>query len=103
MAKIIFDDRGYKINKKNSEAITNFFVRSPAGLALDNIVKTPFFAISEAQNVGLQLADVVNTVIGLKFSGNKDIEPYWQMFKPAFYTWKKNDGMNQSSLKILRG
>lgn len=100
--KIVFDDRGYKINKQNAETITNFFVRSPQGLAMDNIVKTPFFAISQAQNVGLQLADVVTSVIGLKFARSSSIEPYWQRLKPAFYNWQKADGMQQSSLKILR-
>lgn len=48
MAKIIFDDRGYETNKQNSKAITNFFVRSPQGLAMDSIIKTPLFAISQA-------------------------------------------------------
>jgi hypothetical protein len=42
MASLVFDDRDYGINQKNSEAITNFFQRSARGLSMDSIVKTPF-------------------------------------------------------------
>jgi hypothetical protein len=48
MAKIIFDDRDYGTNKQNATAITNFFLRSAVGLSFDSIIKTPFFAISQA-------------------------------------------------------
>ena len=41
MAKLVFDDRDYGINRKNAEAITNFFQRSSVGLSLDSIIKTP--------------------------------------------------------------
>ncbi len=102
MAKLIFDDREYSINKSNAEAITNFFVRSPIGLAMDNIIKTPFFAISQAQNVGLQLADFVTTIIGLKFARSTNIEPYWQRLRSGIYTWKKDGLYRQTTLKILR-
>src|SRR5208282_2097898 len=71
-ALIIFDDRDYGINRKNAEAITNFFQRSNQGAAMDSIVQTPLFAISQAQNVGLQLADLVTTIIGLRFSSHQD-------------------------------
>jgi len=103
LAKLIFDDRDYQTNKLNAEAITNFFVRSPAGLALDSIIKAPLFAISEAQNVGLQLADVVTTVVGLCFAGSAEVKPYWNKLKPAIYRWPTGAGRMGSSLKVLRG
>jgi hypothetical protein len=103
MAKLVFDDRDYQINKQNAEAITNFFVRSPAGLALDSIIKTPLFAISEAQNVGLQLADVVTTIVGLRFAGSPEVKPYWNKLKSAIYHWPTASGKMGSGLKVLRG
>jgi len=103
MGKLIFDDRDYQTNRQNAEAITNFFVRSPAGLALDSMIKTPFFAISEAQNVGLQLADVVTTIVGLHFAGAQDVTSYWGKLKSAIYRWPTESGRMGSSLKVLRG
>ena len=102
MAKLIFDNRDFHINKTNSEAITNFFVRSPAGLALTSVVKTPLFAISQAQNIGLQLADFAAYIVGSRFIGDPKIEPYWKKLKDAFYTWDAG-GIRGSSLKVLRG
>lgn len=108
MAKIIFDDWGYVINKLNSEAITNFFVRSPAGLAMSNIIKVPLFAISQAQNVGLQLSDLLAYVIGLKFTGESRIFEQWNLLKAGLYRWEKQIGLrsdekiNATSLKVLR-
>jgi Protein of unknown function (DUF3800) len=101
MASIVFDDRDYGINHKNSSAITNFFQRSPTGLAMDSIVRTPFFAISQSQNVGLQLADFVTTVIGLRFASNGYIDPYFQRLRKAIPAWDGN-GHRVSALKILR-
>jgi hypothetical protein len=102
MAIIVFDDRDYGINRKNSEAITNFFQRSGKGLAMSSILRTPFFAISQAQNVGLQLADFVTTVIGLRFSGNDDIKPYFSRIREAIPGYKNDDGSWTSCLKIMR-
>lgn len=109
MAKIIFDDRGYQVNKLNSEAITNYFVRSPAGLAMSNIIKFPLFAISQSQNVGLQLADLAAYIIGLKFSGESRIINQWNLLKTGLYRWEKQiissnitTNINATSLKVLR-
>lgn len=102
MANIVFDDRDYGINQKNSEAITNFFQRSARGLAMDSIVKTPFFAISQSQNVGLQLADFVTTVIGLRFSAHEQIKPYFAEMRQAIPSYPDNDRLI-SCLKVMRG
>lgn len=102
MAKLVFDDRDYGINQKNATAITNFFQRSSWGLSLDSIVKTPFFAISQSQNVGLQLADFVTTIIGLRFSSHPQADVYFNALKKCFFNYK--EGHHQvSSLKVLRG
>mgnify|MGYP001585866177 CR=1 FL=1 len=103
MAKIVFDDRDYSINQKNSEAITNFFQRSAVGLSLDSIVKTPFFAISQSQNVGLQLADFVTTIIGLRFSGNPNAQPYFTALRKCIFNYDNGEGMRISCLKVMRG
>lgn len=102
LAKIIFDDRGYSINCQNSEAITNFFVRSPQGLAMDSILKVPLFAISEAQNIGLQLADFVTSIISLRFTGEKRIDKFWKRLKPCIYRWQHNSKITNTSLKIIK-
>lgn len=102
MAKLVFDDRDYGINKKNAEAITSFFQRSPQGLSFDSIIKTPFFAISQSLNVGLQLADFVTTVIGLRFSSHPNAPRFFEILKRCFYFYEK-DGTRISSLKVLKG
>jgi len=103
LAKLVFDDRDYGTNHPNSAAITNFFVRSPHGLALSSILKTPFFAISQAQNVGLQLADFVTSIIGLRFESCLHIQPYFDSLKRCIYNYTDNRGRRISGLKLLRG
>jgi len=65
LAKLAFDDRDYPIKQTYSPPSTTFFHRSSAGLSLELIIPTPFFAISQAHTVGLQLADLVPSHIGL--------------------------------------
>lgn len=101
-AMLIFDDRDYGINQKNAEAITNFLQRSSAGLAMDSILQTPFFAISQSQNIGLQLADLVTSVVGLRFSSHRPIEPYFTKLRQCIPYYKTNEGHNTSCLKVLR-
>lgn len=102
IASLVFDDRDYGINQKNSEAITNFFQRSAKGLSMDSIVRTPFFAISQSQNVGLQLADFVTTIIGLRFASSRQIEPYFGALKKAIPSWTDDTGWRVSCLKVMR-
>ncbi len=102
-ALIVFDDRDYGINRKNAEAITNFFQRSSQGSAMDAIVQTPFFAISQAQNAGLQLADLVTTIIGLRFASHQDIKAVFANLKRSIPAFEQNDGSMVSALKVLRG
>lgn len=101
-ALIVFDDRDYGINKKNAEAITNFFQRSDQGAAMDSIVQTPLFAISQAQNVGLQLADLVTTIIGLRFASHQAIAPVFSNLKRSIPSYEWSDGTMVSGLKVLR-
>jgi hypothetical protein len=101
-ALIVFDDRDYGINKKNAEAITNFFQRSNHGSSMDSILQTPLFAISQAQNVGLQLADLVTTVIGLRFASHKEIAPVFESLRRSIPTYENNAGVRVSALKVLR-
>ena len=102
LAKLVFDDRDYGINQKNARAITNFFQRSSAGLSFNSIIQTPFFAISQSQNVGLQLADFVTTVIGLRFSSHPDIAPFWNLLREAFYSYQLTNGRWVNSIKVMR-
>jgi hypothetical protein len=87
LACVVFDDRSYGINARNAAAITRFFQCDVRGLAMDSIVRTPFYAISQANNVGLQLADLVTAVISLKFAGSRTIEPYYARLKRAIPSW----------------
>lgn len=102
LAKLIFDDRDYGTNNPNASAITNFFIRSPRGLTFDSILKTPFFAISQSQNIGLQLADFVTTIIGLRFESCVHIQPYFDLLKPCFYNYI-DKGRRINGLKLMRG
>lgn len=101
-AILVFDDRDHGTNTNNATAITNFFLRSPDGLAMDSIIDTPFFAISQAQNVGLQLADFVTTIIGQRFEGFDLIKPLWKELKPAIFSWQDPPGLRHSGLKVIR-
>ena len=103
LAKLVFDDRDYGTNHPNSMAMTNFFIRSPHGLAMDLILKTPFFAISQAQNIGLQLADFVTTIIGLRFESCPHIQPYFDSLKRCIYAYTDNSGRRITGVKLLRG
>ncbi len=102
MAALVFDDRDQGTNERNATAITNFFLRSADGLALDSIIDTPFFGISQAQNVGLQLADFVTTIIGLRFEGHDHIRPYFERLKKCIYRWQHPIGAWHSGMKVLR-
>jgi hypothetical protein len=102
MAALVFDDRDHGTNTKNATAITNFFLRSPDGLALDSILDTPFFGISQAQNIGLQLADFVTTIIAMRFEGRDEIKPIFQDLKKGIYRWHDANGIQNSGLKVIR-
>jgi hypothetical protein len=102
LATLVFDDRDFGINQKNAEAITNFFQRSAYGLSLDSIVKTPFFAISQSNNVGLQLADVITAVIGMRFSSHPAIGGLFGALKKATVNWQSEDGHWISTVKVMR-
>lgn len=102
LAKLVFDDRDYGINHKNARAITNFFQRSSAGLSFNSIIQTPFFAISQAQNVGLQLADFVTTIIGLRFSSHPQIRPFWDVLKETFFAYQLQNGFWVNTIKVMR-
>jgi hypothetical protein len=103
LACVVFDDRNYGINARNAEAITTFFQRDVRGLTMDSIVRTPFFAISQAHNVGLQLADLVAAVIGLRFSSNRSIAPYYAKLRKAIPSWPSGRGeFRVSGLKVMQ-
>jgi uncharacterized protein DUF3800 len=101
-AKLVFDDRDFDTNQRNAEAMTRFFQRSSTGLALESIVATPFFAISQAQNAGLQLADFVTTIIGMRFSANEDIKPFFGKLKRLVFEHVNAEGVRVSGLKVIR-
>lgn len=102
-AKLVFDDRDFDTNRQNAEAITRFFQRSATGLALDSIISTPFFAISQAQNIGLQLADFVATIIGMRFQSNEHVKPYFIKLQRQFFQYNNPDGVRVTGLKVIRG
>jgi hypothetical protein len=101
MACLVFDDRDYGINNKNSTAITNFLQRSSAGLAMDSIVRTPFFAISQAQNIGIQLADFVTAIVSGHYAHNENVAPYYDRLKKAVPHWQSVEGHHVTGLKVI--
>jgi hypothetical protein len=101
VAKLIFDNREHKTNEKNARAITNFFVRSQLGLGYDSILRVPFFAVSQGHNYGVQLADLITTVIALYFQGKREYRSLWEIVQRMFYIAEVG-GQRQSSLKVMR-
>lgn len=100
-AKLIFDNREHRTHEANSRAITNFFVKSPVGKGFDSILRIPLFAVSQGHNYGLQLADLVTTVIALNFQGRKEFRPLWEIVKRMLVSFEVG-GRRQSSLKVMR-
>lgn len=84
VAKLIFDDRGMKINKRISKSVSNFFHKSHVGKTFDRILKVPFFAISQ-ENVGIQVADIMAHIVGRRFTGDKDVAEFFQKVKMLEY------------------
>jgi hypothetical protein len=100
-AKLVFDDRGHSTNARNGRAATNFFVRSRLGMSYDTIIKTPFYGVSKANNYGLQLADLVTTVIGLRFQGKREFDPLFEKAQRLLHVTRVGE-IEQSSLKVMR-
>ncbi len=71
------------------------------GKGYDSILRIPLFAVSQGHNYGLQLADLVTTVIALNFQGQKEFRPLWGIVKKMFYTTDVG-GNRQTSLKVMR-
>lgn len=101
-AVIVFDNRDSGINERNARAMTNYFVRSKSGNSMrSSILEVPLFAISQANNIGLELADLVTTIIGIHASGDVRIGELYEMLHRRFYTWKDNYGNPMSTLRWL--
>jgi len=100
-AKLVFDNREHRTHEKNARAITNFFVRSQIGLGYDSIVRVPFFAVSQGHNYGLQVADLITTVIAMRFQGKRWIDPLWRIVQDMLY-FADVGGRQQSSLKVMK-
>ncbi len=80
--------------------LQTFFQRSSAGMSFNSIIQTPFFAISQSQNVGLQLADFITTIIGLRFASHQEITPYWNTAEgDVFLTINWRTGFGLTVLK----
>jgi hypothetical protein len=101
VAKLVFDNRSHQTNEKNARAITNFFLRSKIGPGFDNILRVPFFAVSQGHNYGLQLADLVTTTIAVCFQGWYQYKPLWRIVQQMLYRVNIG-GQDQTSLKVMR-
>jgi hypothetical protein len=100
-AKLVFDDRGHKVNERNARAITNFLARSSVGQRYDSILRMPLFAVSQAHNWGLQMADLVTTVVALWFQGKREFHPLWSIIEDMLYRVPIG-AREQTSLKVMR-
>lgn len=101
-AIIVFDNRDIGTDERNAKAMTSYMVRSGAGRGMrSSILEVPLFAISQAYNVGLQLADIVTTIIGIHAEGNYQIEELYNQIHGQLYSWKDNYGRGMSSLRWL--
>lgn len=101
-AIIVFDNRDIGTDERNARAVTNFLVRSSSGRAMrSSILEIPMFAISQANNVGLQLADLITTIIGIYASGEQGITDVYNLLHRQFYSWKDNYGKAMSTLRWI--
>ena len=101
-AIIVFDNRDMGTDERNAKAMTSYMVRSGAGRGMrSSILEVPLFAISQAYNVGLQLADIVTTIIGIHAEGNNKVEDLYNQIHEQLYSWKDNYGRGMSSLRWL--
>lgn len=99
-AIIVFDNRDSATDEKNARAITNYLVRSRQGKQMrSSVLEIPMFAISQAHNIGLQLADLVTTVTGIYAAGKFDISEIYNKLHRLFYNWKDNYGRSMSTLR----
>lgn len=103
-AIIIIDNRDDGTNGRNAEAITNFLVKSAPGSQMrSSILEIPMFAISQAKNIGIQLADIVTTIIGLRVTEFPEIMPLYSQLEDCFYSWKDNAGRTHTTLRWMGG
>lgn len=101
-AIIVFDNRDMGTDERNARAVTSYMVRSGAGRGMrSSILEIPMFAISQAYNVGLQLADLVTTIVGIHAEGHDLAEDLYKQLHSQFYTWKDNYGNMMSSLRWI--
>lgn len=100
-AKLVFDDVDYGTNKARAESITNFFNRTAVGRGYDTIIRTPFFAVSQSQNVGLQLADIVTTIYGMRFQGRREIGPFFAELRKSLYRFTLGT-VPVSTLRVIK-
>ena len=101
-AKLVFDDVDYGTNKARAESITNFLNRTNVGRGYDTIIRTPFFAVSQAQNVGLQLADIVTTIYGIRFQGRREIRPFFDELRKSLYRFTLGT-VPVNTLRVIKG
>lgn len=57
-----------------------------------SLLEIPLFAISQANNIGLQLADIVTTIVCLHTSKEPAISDLYQKLHRRIYSWKDNYG-----------
>jgi hypothetical protein len=97
---LVFDDRGHRTNKRNAMAITNYLVKSKPGRR-SPIVPYPVFAVSEAHNYPLQVADLVTAIIAMHYNGDAWIEPLWRVVRAM--THRSRRGVRTwTSIAVLR-
>lgn len=101
LVKLVIDDRNVQTNRENAKAITNYLIKSPVGRRYDSILPYPLFAVSQGHNYGLQLADVLTTVIAKRYEGESAVDPLWRVAQRLIYTFRDGD-RRWKSIKVLR-
>ncbi len=101
-AIMVFDSRDNGTNERNSKAVTNYLVKTKPGNNMrSSVLEIPLFAISQANNIGLQLADLITTIIGMHVEQRREITDLYNELHKRFYTWKDNYGRKMSTLRWL--
>lgn len=106
VATLVFDDRGLGQNSRVAQAFRNFLTRSRMGRSFNSLLRTPMFAYSHC-SAGLQLADIVCTVVNRRYTAvgaSPRIPVFFDIVKDMEWVaaGPNPDGHRLKGIKIIR-
>jgi hypothetical protein len=59
------------------------------------------FGISQAQNVGLPLADLVTTIIAMRFEKHPNGTEFYKQLEPVIFHWEETKDVHHLGLRVI--